>query len=192
MNQPPPAAGSPASVAPPPTVASPAAPGSKRPVSLWLLGITAAHTLNDLYGQALPPLLPALRAAFGFSYFQGGILAFTAGGISAGPPAGSRVRRRPARRAAPGAGARLYPLCHWDVGPEPGRQLYRVAPRRGSAGAGLHDISPAGYDAHRPTSSRRPVGGRPASTALVTALGLRWPRSSSQRWPSDSAGSRPA
>ena len=81
-------------------------------MNLWLLGLTAAHTINDLYGQVLPPLLPALRAAFSFTYFQGGILAFTAGGISAAlqPVVGYVADRRGARRPVLALGFLLYAL----------------------------------------------------------------------------------
>ncbi len=110
VNQPPPAARPPGSIAPPPTAVSPAAPGSTRPLSRWLLGLTAAHTINDLYGQVLPPLLPVLRTAFGITYFQGGILAFTAGGISAAlqPVVGYAADRRGGRRLALALGFLLY------------------------------------------------------------------------------------
>ena len=54
--------------------------------------------------------MPALRAAFGFTYFQGGILAFTAGGISAAlqPVVGYVADRRGGRRPVLALGFLLY------------------------------------------------------------------------------------
>jgi MFS transporter, FSR family, fosmidomycin resistance protein len=43
---------------------------------LLLGGLTAAHLVNDFYTMVLPPLLPALRAAFEMTYLQIGILSF--------------------------------------------------------------------------------------------------------------------
>ncbi len=41
-----------------------------------LAGLTTGHLVNDFYAMVLPPLLPALLAAFGMSYFQMGLLSF--------------------------------------------------------------------------------------------------------------------
>ena len=50
---------------------------------LFLVGLTACHAFNDLYGLVLPPLLPPLQDAFGLSYWQLGLLAFATTAISA-------------------------------------------------------------------------------------------------------------
>ncbi|GIX46698.1 MAG: MFS transporter [Candidatus Tectimicrobiota bacterium] len=46
---------------------------ARRPYGL-LAGLSVAHLVNDFYTMLLPPLLPPLLAAFGLSYFQGGLL----------------------------------------------------------------------------------------------------------------------
>ncbi|MBI2940169.1 MAG: MFS transporter [Chloroflexi bacterium] len=45
--------------------------------------LTACHTVNDFYGLAMPPLLPALIAAFSLSYTQAGVVPFVATLVSA-------------------------------------------------------------------------------------------------------------
>ena len=82
----------------------------RQPVTRWLVGLTAAHALNDIYGFVLPPLLPALRVAFGLSYLQAGFLVLTATGVSAAlqPIVGYIADRRRWRRPALAAGFLLY------------------------------------------------------------------------------------
>jgi len=48
-----------------------------------LAALTACHTVNDFYGLLLPPLLPALRAAFDLTYTQAGMIPFVSTGLSA-------------------------------------------------------------------------------------------------------------
>src|SRR5690349_6303919 len=48
-----------------------------------LASLTLLHTINDFYGLLLPPLLPALRAAFDLSYTQAGAVPFVMTGVSA-------------------------------------------------------------------------------------------------------------
>lgn len=65
-----------------------------------LAALTAVHTVNDFYGLVLPPLLPALRAAFDLSYGQAGVIPFVSTGLSAvlQPTLGYVADRRQARR----------------------------------------------------------------------------------------------
>jgi FSR family fosmidomycin resistance protein-like MFS transporter len=44
---------------------------------LLLAGLTAAHLVNDFYSMVIPPLLPALRAAFDLDYVQVGVLSWS-------------------------------------------------------------------------------------------------------------------
>jgi FSR family fosmidomycin resistance protein-like MFS transporter len=41
-----------------------------------LTGLTVAHMVNDFYTMILPPLIPALRVAFGMNYLRVGLLSF--------------------------------------------------------------------------------------------------------------------
>ena len=65
-----------------------------------LIALTVLHTINDFYGLLLPPLLPALRAAFGLSYTEAGAIPFVSTGVSAllQPTLGYVADRRLARR----------------------------------------------------------------------------------------------
>jgi FSR family fosmidomycin resistance protein-like MFS transporter len=65
-----------------------------------LMALTLLHTINDFYGLLLPPLLPALKAAFDLSYTQTGAIPFVATGVSAllQPTLGYVADRRLARR----------------------------------------------------------------------------------------------
>jgi FSR family fosmidomycin resistance protein-like MFS transporter len=89
-----------------------------------LLGLTACHALNDLYGLVLPPLLPALQADFRLSYLQLGILSFATTVVSAGaqPLVGSFADQTRRRRLALLLGFCLYP---------PALLLMAVAPTYG-------------------------------------------------------------
>src|SRR5438046_1878308 len=66
-----------------------------------LLALTSLHPINDFYGLLIPPLLPALRAAFDLSYTQAGAIPFVSTGVSAllQPTLGYVADRRLARRA---------------------------------------------------------------------------------------------
>jgi FSR family fosmidomycin resistance protein-like MFS transporter len=90
----------------------------------FLLGLTACHALNDLYGLVLPPLLPALQADFRLSYLQLGILSFATTVVSAGaqPLVGSYADQTRRRRLALLLGFCLYP---------PALLLMAVAPSYG-------------------------------------------------------------
>jgi FSR family fosmidomycin resistance protein-like MFS transporter len=81
-------------------------------VGWFLFGLTVCHSINDLYGFVLPPLLPALQEAFRLSYLQLGLLAFATTAVSAvvQPLVGywADVHRR--RRLALVAGFGLFPL----------------------------------------------------------------------------------
>jgi FSR family fosmidomycin resistance protein-like MFS transporter len=52
------------------------APGEKYRAYTLLATLTTGHMVNDFYAMVLPPLVPALLAAFGMSYFQVGLLSF--------------------------------------------------------------------------------------------------------------------
>jgi MFS transporter, FSR family, fosmidomycin resistance protein len=71
-----------------------------------LIALTLLHTINDFYGLLLPPLLPALRAAFDLSYTQAGAIPFVSTGVSAllQPTLGYVADRRRSRRALMAAG----------------------------------------------------------------------------------------
>ncbi|MFF7311736.1 MFS transporter [Streptomyces sp. NPDC008137] len=78
--------------------------GSRIPISRTMIGvgfllIVLSYMVNAMDRQVFPPLLPAIRAEYGFSLEQGGLLAtnFTLGMALAGLPAGyllDRFRRR--------------------------------------------------------------------------------------------------
>jgi FSR family fosmidomycin resistance protein-like MFS transporter len=87
----------------------------------FLLGLTACHAVNDFYGLVLPPLLPALQAAFHLSYLQLGLLTFAATAVSAvaQPLAGYWADRHRRRRPALVAGFCLYPVAMALVGLAP-------------------------------------------------------------------------
>lgn len=75
--------------------------------------LTGVHTVNDFYGLLLPPLLPALRAAFDLSYAQAGAIPFISTGVSAllQPTLGYVADRRLARRSFMAAGFVAYGLA---------------------------------------------------------------------------------
>ena len=76
------------------------APGERADRRRTLAALTACHTINDFYGLLLPPLLPAIRVAFGLSYSQAGVIPFVSTGLSAvlQPTLGYLADRRGIRR----------------------------------------------------------------------------------------------
>ncbi|MBI3972795.1 MAG: MFS transporter [Chloroflexi bacterium] len=87
----------------------------------FLLGLTACHAVNDLYGLVLPPLLPAIQAAFALSYLQLGMLSFATTAISAfaQPLVGYWADLRRRRRLVLVAGFCLFPVAMVLIGNAP-------------------------------------------------------------------------
>jgi FSR family fosmidomycin resistance protein-like MFS transporter len=83
-----------------------------------LAALTACHTINDLYGLLLPPLLPAIRMAFGLSYAQAGLVPFVSTGFSAllQPNLGYLADRRGIRKPLMVAGFAVYALAAISIG----------------------------------------------------------------------------
>lgn len=94
-----------------------AVPGKVDPRRV-LVALTACHTINDFYGLLLPPLLPAIRAAFGLSYTQAGIIPFVTTAMSAflQPTLGYVADRRGARRALIIAGFLTFAVAALAIG----------------------------------------------------------------------------
>ena len=136
------AAAGPAGDPGPASAAAPDAGGAR--ALRFLLGLTAAHAANDFYGFVVPPLLPALQAAFGLTYLQLGLLPFATTAVSAvaQPLVGywADVHRR--RRLALAAGFCLYPLGMLALGAAPSfAGLLLGASLLGLAGSAYHPQS---------------------------------------------------
>lgn len=110
----------------------------------FLLGLTACHAINDLYGLVLPPLLPALQAAFSLGYFQAGMLAFATTAVSAiaQPMVGYWADRHRRRRLVLVAGFLLYPFGMLLLGISPNfAALLAAATVLGTAASAYHPQS---------------------------------------------------
>jgi FSR family fosmidomycin resistance protein-like MFS transporter len=107
---------------------------------LFLLGLTACHALNDLYGLVVPPLLPAVQEAFRLSYLQLGVLSFATTVVSAvaQPLVGYLADLKRRRRLALLLGFLLYP---------PAMLLLAAAPTYGVllAGGALLGLAASAY-----------------------------------------------
>ena len=85
---------------------------ARRRNHLLLAGLTGGHLVNDFYTMVIPPLLPALRAAFDLGYVQAGVLSWSFYILSGvlQPAVGQLADTRGARRRVIVAGFLVFAL----------------------------------------------------------------------------------
>ena len=150
-----------------------AAGGAGLDPRLFLLGLTACHAVNDLYGLVVPPLLPAIQEAFRLNYLQLGLISFSTTVVSAvaQPLVGYAADLTRKRRLALLVGFLLYP---------PAMLLLAVAPTYAALlGAGaLLGLAASTYHPQSTTllfdRFRERRGRRPACTGWATGSGSPW------------------